>query len=279
GATAQLTLRSAAGASRTCTLTARLKLLTTIQPGATTTAVLNSGLSLSVNVPAGAATGDVLVATIGKTGSEFLGTPSGWTRVQHVGDSSTMDFGMFYHVVAGGDPSSYAFSWTGSTNRYAAGGITAYSNVDNDNPVDLNGTWGSGASSVTSFPAPSITTTAADEMIVTAYGVAANNPNWTAPTGMTERVDQVAGTGSTFVSVSHDDVLQSGPPAATGTKTGTSNVAGGGGAIILGLRPGKTLGSGTAQVIGPTAATLVSTTFATTAVTFAAGDQLELEVV
>src|SRR2546425_1180135 len=279
GATAQLTLRSAAGASRTCTLTARLKLLTTIQPGATTTAVLNSGLSLSVNVPAGAATGDVLVATVGKTGSEFLGTPSGWTRVQHVGDSSTMDFGVFYHVAAGGDPSSYAFSWTGSTNRYAAGGMTAYSNVDNDNPVDLNGTWGSGASSVTSFPAPSITTTAANEMIVTAYGVAANNPNWTAPTGMTERVDQVAGTGSTYVSVAHDDVLQSGPPAATGTKTGTSNVAGGGGAIILALRPGKTLGSGTAQVIGPTAATLVSTTFATTAVTFAAGDQLELEVI
>ena len=279
GATAQLTLRSAAGASRTCALTARLKLLTTIQAGATTTAVLNNGLSLSVNVPAGVASGDLLLATIGKTGSEFLGIPSGWTRVQHVGDSSTMDFAVFYHVVANGDPSSYAFSWTGSTNRYATGGITAYGNVDNDNPVDVNGTWGSGASSVTSFPAPTITTTAANEMIVTAYGVAADNTNWTAPAGMSERVDQVAGTGTTFVSVGQDDVLQSGPPAATGTKTATSNVAGGGGAITLALRPGRTLGSGTPQVNSPTAATLTSTTFATSAVTFAAGDQLELEVV
>src|SRR5207248_7800543 len=66
--------------------------------------------------------------------------------------------------------SSYAFSWTGSTNRYGVGGITAYRNVDNDNPVDVQGTWGSGNASPTSFPAPSVTTTVANEMIVTAYG-------------------------------------------------------------------------------------------------------------
>jgi hypothetical protein len=278
GATEQLLLRSAAGAARTCTLTTRLKLLTTIQPGATTTATLNNGPSLSINVPAGVVAGDVLVATIGKTGSEFVGIPSGWTRVQHVGDSSTMDFGVFYHVVAGGDPASHSFTWTGSTNRYATGGITAYRNVDNDNPVDVNGVYGSGGGNVSSFPAPSITTTAANEMIVTTYGVAANNPAWTPPAGMTERIDQVAGTGATFVSIEQDDEFQPGPPGVTGTKTATSAVAGGGGAIIFGLRPGVTLGSGTAQVVGPTGATLASTTFATSAVSFADGDQLELEL-
>ena len=277
GATEHLALRSAAGAARTCTLTTRLKLLATIQPGATTTAVLNNGLSLSINAPAGVVPGDILVATVGKTGSEFLGIPSGWTRIQHVGDSSTMDFGAFYHVVAGGDPSSYSFSWTGSTNRYATGGMTSYSNVDNDNPVDLNGVYGSGASSVTSFPAPSITTTASNEMIVTSFGVVAN-ATWTPPAGMAERTDQAAGTGTTFVTIEQADVVQAGPPAATGTKTAISSVAGGGGGIIFALRPGALLGSGTAQVTGPTTATLASTTFATSAVTFAAGDQLELEV-
>jgi len=277
GATEQLLLRSAAGAARTCTLTTRLKLLTTIQPGATTTATLNNGLTLSINVPAGVVAGDVLVATVGKTGSEFVGTPSGWTRIQHVGDSSTMDFGAFYHVVAGGDPASHSFSWTGSTNRYATGGITAYRNVDNDNPVDVNGVYGSGGGNVTSFPAPSITTTAANEMIVATYGVAAN-ATWTPPAGMAERVDQVAGTSTTYVSIEQDDELQPGPPGASGTKTATSSVAGGGGAIIFGLRPGLTLGSGTAQVTGPTAATLASSTFATSAVSFADGDQLELEL-
>jgi len=277
GATEHVVLRSAAGAARTCTLTTRLKVLTTIQPGATTTAVLNNGLSLSINTPAGVVPGDVLVATVGKTGSEFVGIPSGWTRIQHVGDSSTMDFGAFYHVVAGGDPSSYSFSWTGSTNRYAAGGMTTYSNVDNDNPVDLNGVYGSGGSNVTSFPAPSITTTVPNEMIVTSFGVVAN-ATWTPPAGMTERTDQAAGTGTTFVTIEQADVLQAGPPAATGTKTATSSVAGGGGGIIFALRAGALLGSGTVQVIGPTTATLASTTFVTSAISFAAGDQLELEV-
>ena len=84
--------------------------------------------------------------------------------------------------------------------------------------------------------------------------------------------------GATFVAVEQNDVLQPGPAAATGTKTATSSVSGGGGGIILALRPGKLLGTGTAQVTGPTAATLVSSTFATSAVTFAAGDQLELEL-
>jgi len=138
--------------------------------------------------------------------------------------------------------------------------------------------WGSGTGSPTAFPAPSITTTYANEMIVTAYGVAANNPDWTPPAGMNERVDQVAGTGATYVSIEQDDVLQTGPAAATGTKTATSSVGGGGGAIIFALKPGTTIGTGTAQVTGPTVATLASSTFSTSAVTFAAGDQLELEV-
>jgi len=188
-----------------------------------------------------------------------------------------MDYSVLYHVVQNGDPSSYAFSWTGSTNRYGVGGITAYRNVDNDNPVHVQGTWGSGNASPTSFPAPSVTTTVANEMIVTAYGVAANNPGWTPPTGMTERLDLVNGTGTTFVSVEQDDVLQT-ASGATGTLTATSSVGGGGGAITVALRPGKLLGSGTDQITGPTAATLASSMLTTSAVTFAAGDQLELEV-
>ena len=278
GATAHVALRSAAGAALTCTLTTRLKLLTTIQPVGTTTATLNNGLSLSINVPGGVVAGDFLLATVGKTGSEYLGIPSGWTRIDHVGDASTMDYSVLYHVVQNGDPSSYAFSWTGSTNRYGVGGITAYRNVDNDNPVDVQGTWGSGNASPTSFPAPSVTTTVANEMIVTAYGVAANNPGWTPPTGMTERLDLVNGTGTTFVSVEQDDVLQT-ASGATGTLTATSSVGGGGGAITVALRPGKLLGSGTDQITGPTAATLASSMLTTSAVTFAAGDQLELEVI
>src|SRR5205814_9183943 len=98
--------------------------------------------------------GDFLLATVGKTGSEYLGIPSGWTRIDHVGDASTMDYSVLYHVVQYGDPSSYAFSWSGSSNRYGVGGITAYRNVDIDNSVDVQGTWGTGNASPTNFPAP-----------------------------------------------------------------------------------------------------------------------------
>ena len=273
-ATHQLTLKPLQ-TSQTCTVAAKLKLLTTIQPRSTSTATLNLGPSISVNAPAGVVPGDVLVATVAKSGAEVLTTPAGWTKVDSVLDNSTMYLGLYWRVAASGDPASFAWTWAGGTSRYAAGGITAYVDVDNDNPVD--GHAPAGVSNTTSFPAPTVTTTFANDMIVTAHAVNANNSNWTPPAGMTERLDLVAGTGS-FVSIEQNDVLQA-VPGATGAKTATSSVSGGGGGITLALKPGRTLGTGTVDVTSPTGAVLSSATFATTAVTFATGDRLELDVV
>jgi len=273
-ATHQLTLKPLQTA-QTCTVAAKLKLLTTIQPRSTSTATLNLGPSISVNAPAGVVPGDVLVATVAKSGAEVLTTPAGWTKVDSVLDNSTMYLGLYWRVAASGDPASFSWTWAGGTSRYGAGGITAYMDVDNDNPVD--GHAPAGVSNTTSFPAPTVTTTFANDMIVTAHTVNANNSNWTPPAGMTERLDLVAGSGS-FVSIEQNDVLQA-APGATGAKTATSSVSGGGGGITLALKPGRTLGTGTVDVTSPTGAVLSSATFATTAVTFATGDRLELDVV
>jgi hypothetical protein len=273
-ATHQLTLKPLQTA-QTCTVAAKLKLLTTIQPRSTSTATLNLGPSISVNAPAGVVPGDVLVATVAKSGAEVLTTPAGWTKVDSVLDNSTMYLGLYWRVAASGDPASFAWTWAGGTSRYAAGGITAYIDVDNDNPVDAHAA--AGVSNTTSFPAPTVTTTFANDLIVTAHAVNANNSNWTPPAGMTERLDLVAGSGS-FVSIEQNDVLQA-IPGATGAKTATSSVSGGGGGITLALKPGRTLGTGTVDVTSPTGAVLSTATFATTPVTFAAGDRLELDVV
>lgn len=273
-ATHQLTLKPLQTA-QTCTVTAKLKLLTTIGLRSTSTAILNLGTSISINAPAGVVPGDVLVATVAKSGAEALTTPAGWTKVDSVLDNSTMYLGLYWRVAASGDPGSFSWTWAGGTSRYAAGGISAYIDVDNDNPVD--GHAAAGVSNTTSFPAPTITTVFANDMIVTAHAVNANNPNWTPPAGMTERLDLVAGSGS-FVSIEQNDVVQA-IPGATGAQTATSSVSGGGGGITLALKPGRTLGTGTVDVTSPTGAVLSTATFATTAVTFAAGDRLELDVV
>jgi hypothetical protein len=256
-------------------VTAKLKLLGTIQPRSTSTAILNLGPSISINAPAGVVPGDVLVATVAKSGAEALTTPAGWTRSDSVLDNSTMYLGLYWRIAAGGDPASFAWTWAGGTSRYAAGGITAYIDVDNDNPVD--GHASAGVSGTTSFPAPTVTTTFANDMIITAHAVNANNSNWTPPAGMAERLDLVAGSGS-FVSIEQNDVLQA-VPGATGAKTATSAVSGGGGGITLALKPGRTLGTGTVDVTSPTGAVLSTATFGTTPVTFATGDRLELDVV
>jgi hypothetical protein len=273
-ATHQLTLKPLQTA-RTCTVTAKLKLLTTIQLRSTSTAILNLGPSISINAPAGVVPGDVLVATVAKSGAEALTTPAGWTKVDSVLDNSTMYLGLYWRVAASGDQASFSWTWAGGTSRYAAGGISAYIDVDNDNPVD--GHAPAGVSNTTSFPAPTVTTVFANDMIVTAHAVNANNSDWTPPAGMTERLDLVAGSGS-FVSIEQNDVLQA-VPGATGAKTATSSVSGGGGGITLALKPGRTLGTGTVDVTSPTGAVLSTTTFGTTPVTFANGDRLELDVV
>src|SRR5207249_5982796 len=93
------------------------------------------------------------------------------------------------------EPASYTFTFNGNVKGGA--GLVAYSGVDNAAPIDQQAqqTTPSG----TTHAAPSVTTGAANTMLVTLHGVAATSggiSGWTPPSVMTERADSGSNTES-----------------------------------------------------------------------------------
>jgi hypothetical protein len=144
--------------------------------------------------------------------------PSGWTLVR--GDSWTGNLwsqSIYYHVVTGPEPASY--TWTVSTNDSLAGTIVAYSGVDTDNPINVNG--GQTNAQGTSIGAPSVTPTANNSMLLWFYG-ARLDQTITPPAGQTTRASAVSnrspGNANADVLVAEESQTTA---AATGTRTAT----------------------------------------------------------
>src|SRR5206468_10570860 len=94
-----------------------------------------------------------------------------------------------------GEPAACTFPCGGNVKGGA--GLVAYSGVDNAAPSDQQAE--QMTPSGTSHAALSVTTGAANTMLVTLHGVAATSggiSGWTPPSGMTERVDSGSNTGS-----------------------------------------------------------------------------------
>src|SRR5439155_1278160 len=110
-----------------------------------------------------------------------------------------------------------AYTFTVSSSR-VAGGISAYSNVDTTNPVNV---FGGAASSST----PSITTTVYNTMLVACFG-RSDNLAVGAPSGMTERFHAESSSGTSSVDAASEsaDASQA-SPGATGSKASTSHTA------------------------------------------------------
>src|SRR2546426_2221373 len=135
--------------------------------------------TLTIGKPAGVVSGDLLVAAI-SVRSANPSTPSGWNLVwcgtsgSSTGSttscpaSSTVSLAVYYKVAGASEPATYS-GWT--TTQKAAGVITAYYNVNTSTPIDVqNGT--GFTSGVTSLSTPSITTAAANTMLVASFGAA-----------------------------------------------------------------------------------------------------------
>jgi len=179
--------------------------------------------SLTINLPAGTASGDVLVAAIAvKPSSVTITPPAGWTSINRVGqsagDSNSQE--IFYHVASASEPASY--SWTFSAPPVsAAGGIVSYRGADTTAPVDVYS--GNVTPSGTSHTATGVTTTAANDMIISSHSFSSSE-TWTPPAGMTEEVDIASLTPSRAggISIEINDVLQA-SAGATGDKTATAS--------------------------------------------------------
>jgi RHS repeat-associated protein len=149
--------------------------------------------TLSLAKPA-AVNGDVMVAIIATAGAT-LTAPAGWTRV--AGSSSTgVSVSVWWKTLSGSDPAS--FNFTLGSSQKAAGRIVAYSGMHQTDPVDVFAA-GQNPSS-TSQPAPRVTTTDANRMILSIVA-APTNTSFTPAASTTERVDVAGTAGAPTVSV------------------------------------------------------------------------------
>jgi hypothetical protein len=240
--------------------------------------------SVTINKPAGTLSGDVLIAalTMDAAGVETITPPAGWTLVRTVNGGSGL--AIYWKAAGGSEPASYVFGFNPG-NTDITGAIGAYSGVDNATPVDVeNGNTSPGATSHTTL---SVSTATANTRLVALFGDDASS-SWTAPAGMTARVNSNGGALNSSLSIS--DAAQA-ATGATGTRTATSSNVSNGVHELLALRPAQltcsvtvqvlqnatSLGSSTVAVTGPTSS-LKTVSVTTTAPTFATGDRLYLKV-
>lgn len=181
--------------------------------------------SLSLTKPTGTVAGDVMIAVVGVDAVDTTTTmaSTGWTRILHSNNGSSVTVDSFYKVATASEGASYSFSWTGSSR--AAGGITTYLGVDNSTPLDVTGTNNTGSGS--SVTANAVTTVSANAQVVGVFAIDATaTQTYTAPTGMTKRIDVGSATGTpTNVSVSLADVIQT-SAGTTGNKSATASGTG-----------------------------------------------------
>ncbi len=140
---------------------------------------------------------------------------------------------VYRRSAAAGEPASYTWGIAGGA--FAVGGIQSFSGADAASPIDVES--GQSTASATAHDTPSITTSVANTMLVTAHTYASSN-SWTPQVGLTEGFDRPSGANSTTgQSVTGGYQLK----AATGASGAKRSTAGGGADVgnthILALRP------------------------------------------
>jgi hypothetical protein len=194
--------------------------------------------SITINRPTGTQKGDVMVAVIAAVpSSTAIIAPGGWTLVnrQTNPNGTSNALAVYYKVASAAEPASY--TWALSTNNGNAGGIVAFSGVDNAGPIHAAAGQLTTSPS-TSIAAPSVTTTVADTMIVTGHEYAASR-RWTPPAGMSEAFNVASRAVNNKNGVSTiGSYMPKAAPGPTGTlvaTTGGNSDTGAG--ITLALKP------------------------------------------
>ncbi len=193
--------------------------------------------ALTIPKPAGTIQNDVMIASIAvRPNTVTVTPPAGWTLVRRMdnANANANSLAVYRKVAGASEPASY--TWTiGAGHNGATGGIQTFVGVDPSTPIDVENGQNTPVApdGNTIHKTPSVTTTVANTMLVTSYGI--SNPggdHWTAISTMTEAFD--AGGGNQAVAGYY--VLQA-AAGVTGAKQ--ANSAGGdvGNAHILALRP------------------------------------------
>jgi RHS repeat-associated protein len=198
-----------------------------------------STATLTISRPTGTAANDVMIAAIGvRPATATISAPSGWTLVRRTDNTTgqTNSLAVFSKIAGASEPGSYAFV-TGAVE--SVGGIQSFANVDTASPIDVEN--GQATATSLTHATPSVTTTVANAMVVSAHTFATST-TWSPPSGMTEGFDRQYQPVDTNEgqSIEGSYVLQP-AAAATGTKTATAAGATGaedkGVTHILALKP------------------------------------------
>ncbi|MEK7795238.1 MAG: DUF6701 domain-containing protein, partial [Candidatus Hydrogenedentota bacterium] len=193
---------------------------------------------IDLPTPAGTAADDVMIASIGFQPSTLTITPpAGWTSIRRTvnaaGTANTLE--TFRRTAIAGEPAVHRFVFSAAVTA-AVGGIQSFAGVDTTLPVDVEN--GQSTASALTHATPSVTTTVAGTMIVTAHTFASSR-TWTPPAGMVESADRANLTVPNAAGQSIElNRVDQGPIGATGVKTATaSGNADTGNTHILALRP------------------------------------------
>ena len=185
--------------------------------------------TLAVSRPTAAVAGDVLLATVATVGATVT-APAGWTQVGSTSNTGVRTT-MLWRLATGSDPTSWTF--TLSASQKAAGRMVAYSGVHQTSPIDVTDT--AATVSGTTHPAPLVTTTEANRLVLTVASVAVRT-SFTPAGSTTERVDVSANTGAPTVTVEVAEHPQTVEGLST-LRTPVSALAGLGATMTIALRP------------------------------------------
>jgi outer membrane biosynthesis protein TonB len=175
--------------------------------------------SLQVNAAPDVAAGDVLLASLSLRGTPTITAPLGWQLVRMDPNGTSVRQAIYLHVATDNEPASYNFTFSRSAATTAI--MMAFGGVDTSNPVDASS--GQANDKSTLVTAPSLTTTAANDVLVGIFGIA-NQSTFTPPSGMSE-VDDLSATTATY-KVSSEAAQQTlGSAGATGTRTAVAQFA------------------------------------------------------
>ena len=277
------TLRAAATSTITyrgsATTPAGATVLVPVFRSAASAAAASGVLTLTITKPAGTIENDVMVAAIGvSANAPVINAPAGWTLVRRMTNAAANanSLAVYYKVATAAEPANYA--WTFSASGGAAGGIQTFFNVDIITPVDAE--FGQTTASGTSHVAPSITTTVANTMLVTAYTFSSsrawNNPPLApAAPAVTERVDvRSNGNNNTGQSTAaHQGVVAAVGvvPALTASTAVAAGSADVGNTHMLALRPALRVPRLASTVTGDFMVAAIGVQPSTTTVTAPAG--------
>lgn len=184
----------------------------------------------NIPAPAGVAANDVVLVHLYKENNAAVTPPAGFTQVgvAAVTTGNTQWHYLFWKRSAGSEPSTYSFTWTGTT--YAAGQSGAYRGcVAAGSPIDVSNSNTRSTTTTNTTPNVSVTTTGPDRLLVWA-GTNWNESSWTAPTNFTLQ----GTTSSTTVAFATRNFPNAG---ASGNVSGTASLNNSSTAWLVALLP------------------------------------------